>query len=362
VRAHGALYWKKHRLFTELKTAQSTDRDLPGGRRTLDMDTFEVQQIFVDAVIPVGEGTFTVRPGRQMIALGANRLISPLPWGNTLRSWQGVTGVWKQGDWSVTGLAVDFRPVDKTDPNDVDRDEGLFGLYARHDVAPKNGYELYGLYTTRETITFNGTTGASDRVSLGIRRWLPFAERWDVETELTYQLGEVGDEDVSAWSVAAQVGRKIDSLGAPRLWAGLDWASGDDSTGGDVETFDQLYPLGHAYLGYMDYIGRQNIIDTSLGAKWDLGRNVSLDFGNHAFWADSTDDAIYNAGGGVLRPAGSFDSSWIGFETDLVATWRPQSWFEAQVGYGHFFPGDAIDESGPDEESDFFYVQLITRF
>ena len=32
----------------------------------------------------------------------------------------------------------------------------------------------------------------------------------------------------------------------------VDYASGDGVPGGDVGTFNQLYPLEHAYLGYMD--------------------------------------------------------------------------------------------------------------
>ena len=44
----------------------------------------------------------------------------------------------------------------------------------------------------------------------------------------------------------------------------VDIASGDDDpTDGDLETFNQLFPLGHAYFGYIDVIGRQNIIDVS---------------------------------------------------------------------------------------------------
>ena len=43
--------------------------------------------------------------------------------------------------------------------------------------------------------------------------------------------------------------------------------SGDDEPGGDVETFNQLFPLGHAYFGYIDLIGRQNALDLHFDLK-----------------------------------------------------------------------------------------------
>ena len=49
---------------------------------------------------------------------------------------------------------------------------------------------------------------------------------------------------------------------SPRAYFEFDYASGDKKPGGGVGTFNQLYPNGHSYLGYIDYIGRQNIISS----------------------------------------------------------------------------------------------------
>jgi hypothetical protein len=44
------------RFFAEGKTTQATDRDLPGGRRaTLDVDSLDLEQLFVDVAIPIGD-------------------------------------------------------------------------------------------------------------------------------------------------------------------------------------------------------------------------------------------------------------------------------------------------------------------
>ena len=74
------------RIFTEVKTANSTDRDLPGGKRALDVDTLALQQAFVD--YKINKSRFRI--GRQALSFGKQRLVSPLPWGNTLRTWEGA--------------------------------------------------------------------------------------------------------------------------------------------------------------------------------------------------------------------------------------------------------------------------------
>lgn len=354
---------ERFRLYVEGKTAQATSRDLPGGRRTLDLDTLDLQQAFVDVVLPMGEGTLTLRPGRQMLLLGAQRLVSPLPWGNTLRTWEGLTGVWQSGRWSVQGLATVFVPVDKTEFNSPDDDLPLYGLYAKRAPGDAgHGLELYALGNERPMVTVNGTTGDEERLTLGSRLWGPMAApRTDYEFEGAWQTGEVGTADVDAWFLAAQVGWKPEGwAGEPRLWVGLDLASGDDAPGGDVGTFHQLFPLGHAYFGYIDAIGRQNIVDTSVGAKWKLNGSTGFSAALHAFRLMETTDALYNAGGAPSRTG--FDSSDVGMELDLVVDRRFDRHLAGYAGYSHFFAGDAIEETGPSEDIDFLYVGLRYTF
>lgn len=364
VLAHADVHFgERFRVFAEGKTAQATDRDLPGGRRPLDLDTLALQQLFFDFVVPLSNGgKLTFRPGRQMLLFGAQRLISPLPWGNTLRTWEGLTVELARGAWTVTGLATYFVPVDKTDGNERDEDQPLFGVYAKRTEGPKAGTEVYLLGNERKGVTVNGTTGNARRATLGVRRWAPLRERFDYEVEASYQNGEIGANDVCAWSFAGKLGYKPDPDGSLATWLGLDWASGDDGAGGDVGTFDQLYPLGHAYFGWIDTIGRQNIVDGSLGASWKAHEDVSLAVVHHAFWLDSRDDALYNAGGGVVRAPGSFGSSFVGNELDANATWKPDRHNTVQLGAARFFAGSAIEDSGPSEDINFVYLSLSTSF
>jgi Alginate export len=362
---HGDLHLgERFRLYAEGKTAQSTDRDLVGGRRTLDMDTLDLQQLFVDVVIPTGDDSkLVLRPGRQMLLYGAQRIVSPLPWGNTLRTWDGATAAWISGPWTVTGLFTAFVPVDKTDFNQRDDDELLYGVYARRAAAKTEGLELYALGSTRENVTFNGTTGDSDRYTFGLRDWGPIGKVFDYEFEGALQYGEVGSHNVQAGFASAELGWKPDGAAwSPRYFLGLDYATGDDSTGGSVQTFDQLYPLGHAYFGFIDAIGRQNVAATTLGGTWKPAPKTGLRLTGQSFWLADTNDAIYNAGGGITRAPGSFDHNHIGYEVDLLATQSFGLHLEGYTGYSHFFAGQALSDSGPDDDVDFFYLGLKYTF
>ncbi len=354
------------RVFVEGKSAFSTDRDLPGGQRTLDVDSAAVQQAFADFKFDTGNGgTLTVRGGRQMLAFGNQRLVSPLPWGNTLRAWDGVSLIYKQGGWVTHGFWTQFVPVQKYDANTSDRQTQFFGVYATGPLDAQRGIksDIYflGLDQSDSTNTFNGTTGAERRYTVGGRLFGKVGDGpWDYDAEAAYQFGDLGGADINAWMFAGELGYALGGEWGARAFLGLDYASGDDSAGGDVETFNQLFPLGHAFLGYIDVIGRQNIIDTSLGLSVKPVEKMGVRVAGHFFWLASDDDALYNAGGGVVRASGLATDNYVGAEIDVTVDYKINRQTTLLLGYSHFFAGDFIDNATPaaNEDTDFVYTQL----
>ncbi|MHC4514759.1 MAG: alginate export family protein [Planctomycetota bacterium] len=360
------------RAFAEFKSAFGGNRRLPGGRRALDSDTAALQQAFVDIEVPVlpDLATLTVRPGRQMLLFGKQRLVSPLPWANTLRTWDGVSSTVETDSWQVTGFWTYFAPVQRYKFNDADRDIEFYGAYAtsRGEWGGESGFckgwDLYFLGLSRDMATFNGTTGNEDRYTIGVRNWGDIGETgFDYEGEFAYQFGRVGNQDIDAYMLAAVLGFDLeDTSWDPRLWLGFDFASGDEKPGGDVQTFNQLFPLGHAYLGYIDTIGRQNIIDVSAGVTVKPMDKVTMNVAWHQFWLVEDDDALYNAGGGVVRAGGSSSSTDVGGELDITVKCVIDRHLAALIGYSHFAASDVIEESGSDEDINFIYVQAQYTF
>lgn len=113
--------------------------------------------------------------------------------------------------------------------------------------------------------------------------------------------------------IASQFGAQAPvSLPLRRLFVGFDRASGDHVPGGDVETFNQLFPLGHAYLGFIDPVGRQNVTAVSFGVDTKPFRGITVAVAEHNFWLADTDDALWPGSYGreQLDPLGTLARRW----------------------------------------------------
>ncbi len=363
---HGDFHFSKNmRAFAEVKHASSTDRDLPGGRRTLDADQLAIEQAFVDLTISGDSdaedtSTWTLRPGRQTFMFGKQRLVSALPWSNTMRRWDSLTAIYEGHGWHATGFLSRFVPVRIYDRNKNDSGNLFYGAYATRGP----GLDAYWLGIHNDNATFNGSSGNEDRQTLG-GRWSnnnTDDTGMDIDTEGAIQIGSVGSQNIFAWMAAAEIGWKLDQSMSPRTFVGLDIASGDSSPGGSVQTFNQLYPLGHAYLGHIDIVGRQNVISINGGASIQPAERTTLRAALHYFWRYSNDDALYNAGGAVVRAGNTGSSHDIGAELDLTLKYRFDAHITTMLGYNHFFAGSFIRESGPSSGIDFIYAQAQYTF
>jgi len=354
----------------ELKTVHATRRDLPGGRRPIDADSFDVQAAYLKAGFDLGDDArLTVTAGRQPLGFGRQRLISPLPWANNSRSFDGGRLTLNASAWTAEAFYTRLVAVDKYDLNDWTSGTDVFGLYATRALGEDHAttLDLYYLGIDRDTATFNTTTGHEQRHTVGARVAAPLAgfdngSTISIDAEAAYQFGSVGTADVNAYSAAAELVWKLADTGwMPAITLGVDYASGDDEPGGDVETFNQLLPLGHAYFGYADTVGRQNIIDASIGFAFHPHQRVKVKADVHAFWRASTDDALYNAGGAVVRP-GTTPGSEVGQELDLTVFIELTESLKAQAGVSYLFAGDFIRNSATSDDIAFAYTQLQFSF
>ena len=351
---------RRSRIFLELKAAQSTPRELPGGTRALDVDSFDLQQGFVDVDVgPEARGQFVLRVGRQALSIGRQRLVSPLPWGNSLRSWDGVTMTMRPKGWNVAAFWTAFAPVLQYEFNEPDADWQFSGTVASR-LGRRFNFEAYALWLDRgDPVTFNGTTGPESRYTVGGRGWTTFG-RGRIDVEIARQLGSVGAGDIEATMATVELNLELARFA--RLIVGVDYASGDRSPGGDVETFNQLFPLGHAYLGYLDVVGRQNVLDASVGLSFRPVKRLEVFAMVHLLQRAESTDAVYNPGGGVVIPATAGTSRDIGTELDTVFRYTPSRYTLIELGLGRLFAGELPEQAGSGEDIDFAYLQFEYRF
>jgi hypothetical protein len=367
LRLHGSLHLgTRFRAFVEGKSSLSTDRDLPGGRRTGDVDTIDLQNALLDvnaALEPVG---VTFRLGRQELRFGKQRLVSPLDWSNTRRTWDTARAIVKLKGLRVDGFWSRFAPVKKYSFNTSD-DSGLelYGIYATGEASSALSLDVYWLGFERDLARFHGLSAPEKRDTIGGRFWGEIAGTGaDFDAEAAFQFGNHGLRDVRSSFFAGQVGFPFPNfVTRPRVYAGLDFGSGDDEPEDNkLSTFNPMFPLGHAYLGYVDLVGRQNIVDWNAGLSFFPVEKLKVQADGHNFWRHSDRDALYNPGGGVVRSGASGDSKYVGFEIDFTVSRPVNRNFLIVGGYSHFFSGAFIEESGPSDDIDFGYLMLQFTF
>lgn len=363
---HTDLHVGEHwRFFLEGRFSGLTKRDLPGGRRdALDADYGDIWNAFVEAEYDVGGVNLVARAGRQELQYGKQRLVSPLDWSNNRRIFEGglVKLSGDDGMWSADLFVTSPVIIDRHEFNEHDDDHLFSGVYGTRKVAGSKvaGVDAYFLALN----SINDATVDEDRYTLGARVWGDVIENLSYDVEAAYQFGDVNSGDISAFMITGEAAYTFADLKwTPRVGLGAGYASGDDDPlDSDVETFKQLFPLGHAWLGYIDVVGRQNIINLRVMAgAWPILKTLRVNADLHFFWLADADDGLYNAGGVKIR-AGNGSERDVGTELDLTVLYKVNRHTDVLIGYSHFFAGDLIDQPGPSDDIDFFYTQVGFTF
>ena len=154
------------------------------------------------------------------------------------------------------------------------------------------------------------------------------------------------------------VGRKLSNLGwKPQLWFYYDVATGDDAATADTfERGNQLFPLAHKYLGFIDAVQRSNVSSPNVRLTMAPTDKLSLLLWYYNFQAAEASDVIPGIGG---TPAQDPNSKDFGNELDFIATYKINPRRSVLLGYSHFWAGDKIIGG---QDADFFYVQFTSNF
>jgi len=339
------------RVFAQAKSSLSTNRELAGGRRTTDVDEIDAQQLFAEARLSASRpnaNALVLQGGRFEMNFGKQRLFSNLDWANTRRAYEGGNAAYVTARSSITALWAQPVTIRFYRPDRRDSSTRVFGLYGT-TRRTNFGTDVYWLGQHRDAAAWNGTAGQEKRQTVGARLWGPTRAQSaiDLEGEVAYQFGTLGTANISAQMFAGQAGYTWHKVRrTPRVFLGVDYASGDDAVGGDVGTFSQLNPQAHPHLGLADLAGRQNVVDMSGGVSASLWRKLSGVAEYHVINRASATDAFYNKAGGVARAATFGTSKAIGSDLDLTLRAPLDRYTMLMMGWSHFFPGQFIKQGG----------------
>lgn len=365
-------YDDRFRIFLDVFWADASRQTVPPV--FFDTNHGDVLNAFGEAkLFEFGGGTLSGRfGGRQQLLFGNQRLVSPLDWANSPRTFNNVAnGLYRSKTWDVDGFWCRPNIILAREYDRTDQSQQFFGAYAVYKgIANQtiDSYYLGLLESDRVASGTNGLRGDSAVHTLGTR-WQGSRSDWLWEVETAYQFGHQSDRTRNAGIATGGLGRRFSRWFAkPELWFFFDYASGSrDPNGGSYATFNQLFPLGHKYFGYMDIVGRQNILDPNVILKFYPDKRINALLWYHHFNLASARDSLYNAAGAAIRsdPTGRA-GTYVGDELDIVINLIINPHSDLQIGASHFWAGPFVERTAntPAQARDgsFFYTQFVFRF
>lgn len=343
------------RFFVEGRSALANGRDLPtpdgSGKRPADEDVVDLQNAFGDlSFSPTGESLTTLRVGRQELSYGKERVLGVADWANTRRTFDAAKLMLEDGGWQLDAFAARLVPVQRYEFNDGDSGQDLYGVYSSGRIEETAArLDLYWLLRNKEAVA----GGPDDeRHTVGVRLYGACGtSAFDYDLEGDYQFGDRGEAGIEAWAAAAQLGYLVpDCPVHSRLFLGADYATGDDDLqDADATRYDQLYPTGHAFLGLIDVIGRQNILAFSAGITAEPAKKIKTKLEGHWFERAESGDGVFDAAGNQVIAGGASDASGIGQEADFTIGYQHNARLLLAAGYGHFFAGDVVNDAGGED-------------
>ena len=323
--------------------------------RPIDENYGDLSNLFVDLKMT---DTTTVRLGRQELLYGAQRTVSPLDWANTRRTFEGINVLYRKGDWAIDSFYTNFVPVVSNSFDEADYDRSFYGMYSVYKGLQDATLDLYYLGYDHQTA---GTPVATDFSlhTFGARLNGSCCD-WLYEFEGAPQFGRQSGLglDHSGGFFTAGLGRKIKKMPwATTVWLYYDYASGNN-LGGDFNRNNQLFPLAHKYLGFIDAVQRANIESPNLLVTMKPTEKVNVLLWYYHLMSNQDTDIVPGIGG---TPAQSGISKDFGDELDLIVKYTIGPRSNILFGWSHLWRGNKIQTTNP-SDADFFYTQYTVNF
>lgn len=347
------------RCYAEALDARSYGETIPA--RGIEINELEMLNLFVDARMWDGErGDLFARVGRQELLYGSERLISPLDWANTRRTFDGYKVFWKGADWNVDAFYTRPVLVDGDEWDQPGQNQEFSGFWGTYKGQPNRTVDLYYLtywnsqqLTDFQYQTVGGRYSGNEGVLL-----------WDLEGGVQFGRNSDGSGHGAGFWITG-LGHKRDDLPwKPTLWVYYDWASGSNNLGAG-NGFNHLFPLAHKYLGFMDLFGRSNIQTPNVQLTLQPSDKWKLMAWYYYFMLQSRDDTPYNVNMTPYNPGNRPASRELGHELDLTLTYVIGPRMDVLLGYSHFFAGEYYDQTpgvAHRGDANFYYVQWQWNF
>ena len=325
-------------------------------------DPFDIHQLYIDYSTEFRSIPIKLRFGRQQIVLGGKRLVSGLGWINTDRVKDGL--FLHFGNNKMPNVRLFSTRLVASDPNGINDysltanryfNSNLHGIYF-------SDKSMFGVMSWDVYALSRRQASAKDRVNtFGVRVVSKF-NRIRSEFETAFQNGKFAGLDHRGQMLHIDVNYELFPYRKINIGVAYNWASGDkDPEDQQHQTFDNLYPLNHAFYGYMDLFGLQNMKNLEFNLSAPIGKQFKMRFAWHEFWLNEPgSDSWYHAGLGVLRSATPGNNAGhAGREMDIKLNYKlPGYKVGLESGISMFFWGNYFDQIQSTTNAGFFYLMM----
>lgn len=347
------------RFFGQLRSGLEDGRKQ--GPRGIDEDKLNVENLFVDFVpYKKADQSLTLRLGRQEIQYGSGRLIDVREGPNLRLYFDGIKAAYASSNLNVDAFVMSDAIVNQGIlDNKSTKKPNLWGAYSTYIIQKGGNLDFYYLGINRTDVEFDEGIANETRHTIGSRFWRN-GGGFIYNFEAAYQFGKYGLDNISAWTVSAEVGYMLENVkGMPTIKLRNDYISGDKTKGdGKLGTFNPLYPKG-GYFGMNPQVGPANLVDIHPYLSWNPHKDIVLTLDMVFNWRQSAQDGIYRPDGSFSMSSSGSEKKYIGTAYVTTFTWNITKFFNYNIGVQYFKTGNFINEVIPQHKDGFFVGSVL---
>ncbi|MEM6722604.1 MAG: alginate export family protein [Bacteroidota bacterium] len=341
------------RTFVELQSGYKT-----GEIAFLQNDDIDFHQLFIE--LKTGKAhQFSTRIGRQEMKLGAGRLVDIRVGPNVRRSFDLAQVAYQHKGLSVKafyGEEVDIffkRPFDNTNSlfSENANSPTLWGVFSNLSLKEDKGSdctELYYLGFRSGNSAFSDVEGEETRHSIGLRRAGFINKRFQFNSELIFQFGDLAGNTIRAFNFETDWKYTFPNTPwKPMPGIKLDWSSGDrNPADGKLNSFNPMFvnPATYSLAAVNTPV---NLLSFHPSLTLFPAPKFMINLEYALFFRTSEDDGFYSPPRLQSRTAETISSEHIGDVLGLFFKYTHSRYIQFDIRSSFFLPGDFIEDSGP---------------
>ncbi|MEM8897304.1 MAG: alginate export family protein, partial [Bacteroidota bacterium] len=239
----------------------------------------------------------------------------------------------------------------------------LWGIYMNRSLKENVRFiELYYLGFYSEFSAFNDVTGEETRHSFGLRSYGTLG-KFTYNSELIFQVGEVGNSNVFAYNFEADWKFLLSKEGwKPQIGLKLDWSSGDQKAGDNkVGTFNPIFVNPGIYsLASVNTPANITSLHPNVSISPTKKLFIYVDYA--FFYRTQTSDGFYRPPRFLSRPASTNGEKFLGETFGLLLNYEINRNISFDLVAYFFLSGAFLEATGESENISFIAPTMSFKF